>query len=230
MKSAANGFLGIGTYGVPEAARLTGIPSARIRRWIRGYRFKARNGYRTSPPVVKGELEHLGGQTVLSFLDLMEIRVVDEFLNRGVRWRTLRQAHQNARGLLRMSHPFCSRQFKTDGREIFTQIHAETGEPALIGLSESQRVFAGILDPYLEDIDFDKDVPRRWWPLGRSVGVVIDPARSYGKPIVARSGVPTQVLAQAYDAERSYRAVAAWYEVDEAAVRHAVRYERRLAA
>ena len=59
---------------------------------------------------------------------------------------------------------------------------------------------------------------------------MIDPTRSYGKPIAAKSGVPTQVLAQAYEAEGSYKAVAAWYEVDEAAVRHAVRYERRPAA
>jgi uncharacterized protein (DUF433 family) len=230
MKTATNQLIGIGIYAVPEAARLTGIPSARIRRWIRGYRFKARTGYRSSPPVVKGELEHVGGQTALTFLDLLEIRVVDEFLDRGVSWRTLRLAHQNARQLLKKSHPFCSRQFKTDGREIFTQIHAETGESALIGLSESQRVFGNILDPYLEDIDFDKDEPRRWWPLGRGLGVVIDPTRSYGKPIAAKSGVPTQVLAQAYEAEGSYKAVAAWYEVDEEAVRHAVQYERRPAA
>lgn len=222
MKDAFKDMLGIGIYAVPEAARLTGIPSARVRRWIRGYRFKARSGYRKSPPVVEGPL----AGAALTFLDLLEIRVVDEFLNRGVRWTILRRAHENARRLLDMTHPFCSRRFKTDGREIFTQ----TGDADLVGLSESQRVFDSILAPYLEDVDFARGEPLRWWPLGRSRGIVIDPARGYGKPIVATSGVPTQVLAQAYATEGSYEKVAAWYEVAVAAVRSAVKYERRPAA
>ena len=31
-------FIGKGLYSVPEAARLTNVPSARIRRWLSGYR------------------------------------------------------------------------------------------------------------------------------------------------------------------------------------------------
>lgn len=42
---ADSSLLGIGLYTVPEAAWLTGIAQARLRRWLRGYRtVPARSG------------------------------------------------------------------------------------------------------------------------------------------------------------------------------------------
>jgi uncharacterized protein (DUF433 family) len=57
-------------------------------------------------------------------------------------------------------------------------------------------------------------------------GIVIDPARALGKPIVRASAMPTAVLAAAWgangeDAER----VADWYGVSPADVEAAVRFE-----
>jgi uncharacterized protein (DUF433 family) len=230
MKTDAKELIGVGLYSISETARLTQIPYARIRRWVRGYQFKAGGGYRKSLPVVESQLKPIDHTAALTFLDLLEIRVVDEFLDRGVSWTTLRRAHSNAAQAFHTSHPFCTRRFKTDGREIFAEINAQAADPVLVALSESQRVFGAILEPYLEDVDFQKDQPLRWWPLGRTRGVVIDPTRNFGKPIVAKAGVPTVILAQAYDQEHSYKTVAAWYEVDERAVREAVQFERRPAA
>ena len=34
-----------------------------------------------------------------------------------------------------------------------------------------------------KDIDYDGNVPGRWWPAGRQSGIVIYPARSFGQPI-----------------------------------------------
>jgi hypothetical protein len=35
-------YLNNGIYTVPEAARLTGVSTGRIRRWLRGYRYTSR--------------------------------------------------------------------------------------------------------------------------------------------------------------------------------------------
>ena len=85
-------LIGAGIYTVPEASRLTNVSPWRIKRWIRGYTFKNRGEVHTSPPVVPHELDILDESIALSFLDLVEIKFVDAFLDRGVSWKTLRQA------------------------------------------------------------------------------------------------------------------------------------------
>jgi hypothetical protein len=37
MILAANPYLGVGLYSIPEAARLIGVPAATLRRWLAGH-------------------------------------------------------------------------------------------------------------------------------------------------------------------------------------------------
>jgi len=72
-------------------------------------------------------------------------------------------------------------------------------------------------------------IAARWFP-STNRRIVIDPARSFGQPVVEKEGVPTSVLARSYKAEQSLKRVARWYDVDVRSVRAAVEFERRLAA
>jgi hypothetical protein len=86
----------------------------------------------------------------------------------------------------------------TDGREIFVELHRETGEPSLVEIVKRQAVFAQIIRPFLKELEFAEGTGLvRWWPLGEQRLVVLDPTRNFGRPIVARHGVPTEVLASA---------------------------------
>jgi uncharacterized protein (DUF433 family) len=49
--------------------------------------------------------------------------------------------------------------------------------------------------------------------------------RSFGQPIVSREGVPTSILAQAFEIEQSVEVVADWYEVDPVSVQDAIAFE-----
>jgi uncharacterized protein (DUF433 family) len=101
----------------------------------------------------------------------------------------------------------------------------------MIDLRRRQGVFRTLVEPSLRDLEFDADVVARWHPLGTTRrSVVIDPARSFGRPLAAESGVPTQVLADAVRAEGSVERVARLYELAPAAVRDAVVFEQKLAA
>ena len=75
-------------------------------------------------------------------------------------------------------------------------------------------------------LEFKADDVLRWYPLGRRKRVIVDPARFFGAPI-SPEGVPTRVLAQTFAAEDSVSAVARWYDVSPASVRHAVEFEHR---
>src|ERR1700674_4222264 len=90
-------WIGSGLYTIAEAARLTGISEGRVRRWIKGYTFQRSGEPRTSPPVVLGEYAATdSGAIALSFVDLIEVRFVDAFLKKGVKWPVLRKAHDKA--------------------------------------------------------------------------------------------------------------------------------------
>lgn len=230
MANAPETLIGTGIYTIAEASRLTRVSPGRIRRWLRGYSFVSSGCERTSPPVWRPQLPVIDKALALGFLDLVEIRFVDAFLDHGVTWKTLRLAAARARDLVGSTHPFCTRSFKTDGRTVFADLYDEGGERALVDLAHNQQVFARILSPYLRNIEFDREEPVRWWPLGDRRRVVIDPARSFGQPIITDGGVPTAVIAQAVQASSSIAEVARWYEVDRRSVRDAIAFEKSLAA
>ena len=84
-------------------------------------------------------------------------------------------------------------------------------------------------DLYAE-IEFERDDAVRWRPESGRRLVVIDPERSFGKPILDAHGIPTAVLAKAVQVEESITRVADWFEVPDEAVQAAVDFESKLAA
>ncbi len=224
-------YFNTGIYTVRDAARLTDVSTGRIRRWLRGYRYRSRKKSYASPPLWHGQWEPIDHSLALGFLDLIEIRFVDAFLKAGVSWATLRQARERAEEMFAVSHPFCTNRFMTDGRDIFVELHRETGEPSLVEIVQRQAVFAQIIKPFMKELEFIEGSGLvRWWPLGEKRLVVLDPTRNFGRPIVARHGVPTEVLASAAKAAGSIAEVARWFEVPELEIRDAIEFEQRLAA
>lgn len=214
MERQRQSLLGAGVYTIPEAARLSGVPAQRIRRWLTW--------------IASGE-----SLTSLSFRDLLEVRFIDAFRRHGVGWKVIHLAAERAAEIIRDSHPFSTRRFKTDGRGIFADIVQGTGEESLLDLAKSQYELKSIVEPFLfEGLEFPEIgiAPVRWWPLGTDRRVVLDPERSFGQPIVMPESVPTSVLARAFKAEGSIEAVARWYLVDPRSVRDAVEFENSLAA
>jgi uncharacterized protein (DUF433 family) len=127
------------------------------------------------------------------------------------------------------THPFATKNFKTDGRGIFAEFGGNAGN-AVLELASSQLAFSQVVAPYLFGVQFEKDAAARWWPLGPKKRVVIDPTRSFGQPIVAEEGVPTAVLAKAVEVEGAEDVAARAYQVSIRSVRHAVEFEQKLAA
>ncbi len=228
--SVDTSLVGVGLYDVAEAARLTGVSRQRIRRWLCGYRYTYQDEKRWSTPLWRPQLPAFDGKLALGFRDLTEIRVVDALVTAGLSPRTVRRAICHAREYIDDERPLSTAKFRTDGRTIFLEIADETKEPALFDLLKRQYGLHRVLAPSFKDLEFDENVAVRWWPLSRQRQVVIDPARSFGQPIVAGGGVPTAALADAVDTEGSVAAAARLFEVSPDAVRDALRFEQRLAA
>lgn len=224
-------LIGRGVYSVAEAARLTGIPSKRIRRWLEGYTFVSSGKRHASPPIISSALGRTAGPLALTFSDLIELRFLEAFLNHGVSWASVRIAAKRAEEILGRSHPFSTRTFRTDGRYILAEIAGVDGVTELLNLVRNQYEFAKVVPMLFAGLDYDdSESPDRWWPMTRKKLVVIDPSRSFGAPIVNLGGVPTRILAQSVVSNGSDGMTARIFDVPLRAVRHAVQYERILAA
>lgn len=232
--------LGTGIYPRAEAARLLGMTPDRLRRWVGGYTYWLRESAaggrkrRRQTPVVHSELPAIARATALSFLELMELRVVKAIVDKGVSLQHVRAAAQLAARRFDTRHPFASRRVFTDGRHIFSAVTDEVHAPNVVRWTahEIDQVVAGpVFDQFLHEIEFDPttSLAQRWWPLGREVPVVLDPAISFGAPIVAGTGVRTSVLARLARAS-SPRDAAVAYEVELAQAEAATEFERVLAA
>lgn len=221
-------LLGIGIYTVSDVSALTGIKGNEIRRWIFGYSAKGVK----HPGLWRAELSD-EDEKALSFHDLLEIRFVAAFRKHGVSLQAIRKASEYAREQFKQSYPFTCQRFQTDGRSIFATVHEETGDETLLDLIKRQYAFKQIVSAALyEGIDYaDEGSALRWYPIGRKKGVVLDPARNFGKPSLLETGVDTEALFMAYKAEdMDSKRVAQLFEVPIQAVKVAVQFELGKAA
>ena len=166
----------------------------------------------------------------MSFRDLIELRFVKAFIDAGLGLKTIRNCLDYARECVNDPRPFSTRRFRTDGRTIFLESAAKTGDPELLDLKRRQYAIKQVIERSFKDLDISNDAVARWRPLNGKASIVIDPARAFGQPIATKSGVPTVALADAVGAEGSIDSVARLYLIPQTVVRDAVRFETLLAA
>ncbi len=195
-----------GLYTVAEAASLTGVPAATFHRWVFGYTRNRSTGRIDYEPLAEPEIGRIDGIYAVGFRDLLEARIVQAFREAGVSWKVIRLAAKNIRamGYIRFYRNIFER---TAGR--FSRNPSE--KPANRSFSiwqETNTPFTPVIAPSLfKQIEFDSaDLAVRWYPLWPRKIVVLDPNRSFGRPLVAN--VPADTLAAAARAENSAEAAA----------------------
>lgn len=213
-----------GIYTAPEAARMVGMQTATLRRWLQGYKHEDKAEAALWRPQYEIDDEGL----LLGFRDLIEARVVNALRKKRIGLPTIRTCIARARRIVGDERPFSTRQFKTDGKTIFLEITRELSEPDFIDLRKSQGVFKAVVEPTLDDLDFGEQGAERWWLIHGKRTLVADPARSFGQPIVAEHGITTSALAAAYKAEGSVAGAAKVFDIAPRLVQDAVAYEARM--
>ena len=219
----------VGLYSRSDAARLLGMHPSRISRWVRGYRTRRSQ----KPPVIHTDLPRIDNALILSFLELMELHVVQEFIEKGIPLQTVRVAWEHACRAFRIQHPFADRRVFVDEGKIFMATD-DLPVPDVMEISHRTRPFQVLTGPIfaqsLQELEFDERsfLARRWWPLGPGVPVVLDPRIAFGAPVVEGSGVRTEILA--LHARRSpVERLAQAYGLDRERVAGALAFESRLA-
>src|SRR6185369_15037978 len=90
------GLIGTGIYYPSEAARLLGTQPHKLRRWVNGYTYWLAGAQaierRRLKPVIATDIQAIGRARALSFLELMELRVVLALRKRGLPLQRIRAA------------------------------------------------------------------------------------------------------------------------------------------
>jgi uncharacterized protein (DUF433 family) len=232
--------LGRGAYSAVEGLRLLNftrpglqqhsrVSRQTVARWLRGYDHGSQNS-RRSDPLWKPDYENEDDLIELSFRDLIELRFVKAFRDLGLGLPTIRECYRRAVEEVRDERPFSTQKFRTDGKTIFLEITEMDSEGRMIDLKRRQNVFRSFIEPSLRDLEFDASAVSRWFPMGiRTRAVVVDPSRSFGRPVVQR-GVPTELVAEAVKLEGSIERVSKLYGLPKAEINSALAFEQHLAA
>ena len=220
-------MLGRGVYSLTEAARLARLRPSRVRAW-----FQSLESNRPGDPVFQGDYLPVGGDRAISFLDLIEVCIAGKLraAEPRVSLQHIRKVHKKLSLDTDQKHPFCVRDIYHGGGKIFTRRLDDPDRSSIIEALTNQVYIDTIIMPFLSKVEYDElsNLARLW---NIAEGVVVDPSRCFGKPIVERVGIATRVLASAYEANgRDKRRVADWYEIDPDFIDLAVAFEGGLAA
>ena len=213
-------------YGVSEAARYLNIPPSTLRSWISGVRYHSdRRNFEPVIIVPPAEIVQL------SFVNLVEAHVLVALRRvHKVRLQDIRVALDTLeKQFPEQPHPLAFETFATDGKDLFLK---HIGQ--LINLSRrGQLEMEEVIDMYLHRIEYDTGGPVILYPFTRSSfqeydqprAVLMNPYISFGRPVLAGRGVPTELVFERFNAGELIDALAKDYGRKRWEIEEAIRYE-----
>jgi uncharacterized protein (DUF433 family) len=229
-------LLGVGFYIRAEAARLLKVHPARLNRCVHRYTYRIREESKDikkyQRPIVRVDLPTVDRITALSFVELMELRVVKSFIDRGISLQRVRIAGEQAMKFFNTPHPFATRRVFSGGKSIFAESGADIPDVVELTKNRDLQISSGVLlAKYLDEISFsDKTLlADRWWPLSRQFPVILDPKIAFGAPVVEGTATRTEIVA-AMAMAASTDVAANVYQLTKRQVQAAVQFEDLLAA
>lgn len=214
-------ILGKGVYTPREAARLVGTSPQQVVRWTRG------SG--PTEPLWNAHYQFLDDDvTEISFLDLIEVRVVTALRRANISLQAIRFAIDFAKRKYSIERPLASQSFKTDGSEILMEAIENDGQ--FVSLSKKQpgqKVFREIIFQSLNDLEYEDELAARWRPRKYSK-IIIDPERHFGEPILDLYGVSSRLIYDEFNIFQDYHYLSNIYEIPINQLKVCVQFERSL--
>ena len=217
-------------YGLAEAAYYLGIPVATLRSWVLGRDYPVTDGTERSEPII--EIADRKRKR-LSFINLVEAHVLSALRREhAIQFLKVRKAVAYLSNQLQSRHPLADQQFETDGLNMFIQKYGQ-----LINITrDGQLAMRNVLESFLKRVKRDaQGAPVKLYLFVRGAveepfAVVVDPAVSFGRPVLEGTGIPTEILAQRYKAGDSYEQLVEDYGRPKEEIEEAIRYELLKAA
>lgn len=217
-------------YRLSDAAKYLDIAPPTLRSWIKGYYYPVKGGRKFFKPVFSLPDPDL---PLLSYTNLVEAFVLSSLRRKHcIDLYKIRKAIASLKRTFASPHPLAEHRFETNGVDIFVE---QYGDLINVGLDD-QLAMRQVLQEYLMRVEHDPSgKAARLYPFIRLNGtaqpkhVVINPYVSFGKPVIAGTGLPTRVVAERFKAGDTIPQLASDYGRKEEEIDDAIRYELRVA-
>jgi uncharacterized protein (DUF433 family) len=211
MNTQAEDVFELPAYGCNEAARYIGLPYHTLRLWVSDTGL-----IRTPAP------------NILSWNNLAEAHVLKAMRKvHGLSMQGIRKALRELENVRATRHPLLDESFETDGVNLCIR-----EEDRVINLSRHrQQEIKDFVTIYLHRIKRNRGVATYLFPFvvadtaDEPKSISISPKVSFGKPVLAGTGVSTSVIVGRFKARDSISDLAREYEVSESVLEDAVRWE-----
>jgi uncharacterized protein (DUF433 family) len=218
-------------YSTAEAARYLHMPEETLRSWIIGRWYPAAGQSKRSKALIRPDDPR---RKYLSFINLVEAHILAAIRRRhGVSLAKIRPALDYARHEFTTERPLIDHRFQTDGLDLFVERYGD-----LINASrQGQKAMKEIIGVYLKRIERDADgLPIKLYPFTRDTEsdtvpksdprvIVMNPAVSFGRPVIAGTGIPAQSVYERYKAGDSVGDLARDFRLDAGTIEEAIRCE-----
>jgi uncharacterized protein (DUF433 family) len=213
-------------YTIYQTAKLGGVSAVTVRRWLYGVDIASTK----MRPVFGVKDKNKENRVEVSFLQLAEIVVVSRFRQRKVKLDILRQAHAFACDMLKLEYPFAWLHLKTDGIHVFSDFEKSYPDASLLPLDkEGQLTLPGSVIKALELFDYEDEFAARWYPIGRSVPIVIDPRYGAGRPTIPNRRLPVASIYNRWKAGENISFIASDYSLPRKVVEATLQYAENYA-
>jgi len=218
-------------YSVAEAAHYLRMPEETLRSWVAGRMYPVSGRSKRSRPLI---LLDDPSRQYLSFINLVEAHVLAAIRrHHGVKLPKVRVALDYVKHHFKIERPLIEQAFQTDGLDLFVERYGD-----LINTSqEGQRAMKEILGVYLKRIERDATgLPLKLYPFTRDTEseaspafdprvVVMNPTVSFGRPVIAGTGIPVSSIYERYRAGDSVADLARDFRLEIGAIEEAIRCE-----
>lgn len=213
-------------YTVLEGSHYLRIPASTLKSWIVGRDYDVHAGRKRSKSLIRPARTR---PTLLSFVNLVEAHVLHAIRHKhGVRLGSVRRALDYVEGKLGERHPLITREFKTDGVDLFIE---QLGD-LVIASQDGQVALRQFFDLHLQRVEHDEQgIANRLFPFTRLSHVdqpkfiVINPGISFGRPVIETGGVSTAAILERHQAGESLEHLAKDFRLSFPEVEEAIRCE-----
>ena len=212
-------------YSIPEAAIYLKIPVETLRYWILGRKYRTGSGITKSEPLIRIADRK---KCLMSFINLVEAHVLSAIRKvHEIPMTKIRAALNFIEENYQTKHPLADRVLETDGVNLFIREYDE-----LLNISrKGQLGIKTILEVYLKRIERDESgCPLRIYPLRsedsrESKHLMIHTRISFGRLVIAGTGIPVDVLAERYNGGESIESIARDYGCEEEKITEAILWQ-----
>lgn len=213
----------VGAYGIPEAAKYlshtppftngNSISTERLRYWIR-----------TGVPIINPP-ELPIARRLISFNDLISMRLVAVMRSRNVKLKDIRMAERYIRENFHIQYPFINRDVWTFGSDVFIQM-----ESYLLSASKFGQQAMDFLRDWMRKVELDmsfdqNDYVKSWNPY---TDITLDPKIQIGMPCISGTRIPSRSIWRKLNAGDSSQILADLYNISPSQIEHVIQWEKRL--